>query len=79
MAVVINSNGHLIEIQASGVETVKYDGYQVSSKMSIFGATHLFSVQEDGVLVHYEVKISTRWWGGIKIEVRRNGIIIYSG
>lgn len=78
MAKTIVSNGHTIEVKAIGMERIYYDGREVSSKISMFGSTHVFSVQENEQPVQYEVKMSTRWWGGIKIEVRRNGMIIYT-
>jgi len=74
--------GHKIEIPGMGLtgkEQVQYDGVVVSSKHSVFGATHVFSVKEDGEDAQYEVELGTRWhlftsWA----IVRRNGKVIYS-
>jgi hypothetical protein len=74
--------GHKIEIpeaSLTGKEEVRYDGKVVSHKHSVFGATHMFRVQEDGEDVQYEVELGARWhhlsnW----TVVRRNGNIIYT-
>lgn len=74
--------GHTIEIPGmslTGKEEVRYDGKIVSTRHSIFGSTHIFSVQEDSENIHYVVHIGTRWhlfttWA----IVRRNGVVIYS-
>jgi hypothetical protein len=74
--------GHRIEIPGmslTGKEEIKYDRKVVSSRHSMFGATHVFSVREDGDDVQYEVVIGTRWHGfTCWAIVRRNGRVIYS-
>lgn len=57
-------NGHRIDAPCSswsGIENVRYDGELVSSKYSMLGADHTFSVQEDGQDAEYQVSIGTKW------------------
>ena len=79
---VIKYNGHSIEIkknQLTGKETVCYDGKEVSSKFSIGGATHVFSIDEENQSIQYEVEINLRWHGlSGSTTVRRNGQIIFT-
>ena len=81
MRTIIYGN-HTIKVKATsltGREDIHYDDQLVSSKHSMFGTTHLFSVKEDGENVQYEVEIGVRWHGMSNWAiVRRNGIIIYS-
>lgn len=68
-------NGNEIEIHNSlwnGKETIKYNGEVVSSKFSIGGEVHLFTVEEDGELVDYAVHLFLRGFG-IGFNVARNG------
>ena len=75
---------HLIAVQRGssiGEEIVWYDGRIISDKIAPFGATHEFSVYEDGEEVEYIVKLGpdpvdlfTRPY----LTVRRNGIVIFS-
>ena len=75
----ILSDGHKIEIKGWGKEKVYYDGRLVSSKLSMTGATHVFTVNEEGQEVQYEVSLGTRWHGlSYWVEVRKNGKIIYT-
>jgi hypothetical protein len=69
--------GHKIEIKADGTEIIYYDGKEVSKKDSLFGATHVFQVSENGQKVDYKVEIGARWLSST-CEVTRNGEIIYS-
>lgn len=63
----------------TGKEKVWYDGELVSSKFSVTGATHLFSVIEDGKEIQYEVEIGLRWHSfSAWVTVRRNGIVIFT-
>lgn len=85
MPFVIYGNHNIeIKFEARGEENIFYDGEIVSSKTTVRGGTHNFSVEEEGEKVNYEVKIKPK--GGIlgivtgfaavsapKIEVRRNG------
>lgn len=73
--------GHKIEFSntLTGKETVLYDGKVMSSKHSLFGATHVFVVKEEGEDIQYEVETNTRWhmcsyW----CIVRRKGEVLYS-
>jgi hypothetical protein len=89
---IIRYGNHTIEVKLdpkTGEETVLYDGQVMSSKISVGGATHRFTVREEGKDVTYEVKIGTRGLGGIKgifmwpvrvpkVEVSRDGKQIYS-
>ena len=74
--------GHKIEVPGMslmGREKVLYDGREVSSKVSMTGATHVFRVIENGEEVQYEVEIGTRWHGFTSwATIRRNGVLIYS-
>ena len=78
----VSHNGHLIEVPGTsltGKEEVRYDGRVVSSKHSVTGATHVFSVEEDGERVQYEVEIGTRWHGmSAWSTVRCEGKVIFS-
>jgi hypothetical protein len=75
-------SGHKIQtpgMSLTGKEEVKYDDRIVSSKYSMLGATHIFSVQEDDENIQYEIELGTRWHGlGMWTIVRRNGVVIYS-
>ena len=75
-------NGHTIQLPGqslTGKEEIKYDGRVVSSKHTMFGGTHVFSIKEDEEDVNYEVEIGTRWHGfSCWYVVRRNGKIIYT-
>jgi hypothetical protein len=76
------ANGHKIEIKGmglTGVEKVFYDGYEVSSKFSMSGSTHVFTVTENGESIQYETRIGMQWHGlSWWCEVRRKGEIIYT-
>jgi hypothetical protein len=75
---------HKIEIKEesiTGVEKVFYDGREVSSKRSMLGTTHVFSVHEDGQNVQYEVEIGVKtvfFMPRPYTTVRRNGVLIFS-
>lgn len=80
---IITYKGHTIGVKAFGTEKVFYDGKEVSRKNSLFGATHIFRVNEDTQEVRYEIKIGLRWywilrWLSTWCEVRRNGEILFS-
>lgn len=79
---VVKYDGHNIEIkknQLTGKETVCYDGKEMSSKFSIGGATHVFTVDEGNQNIQYEVEINIRWHGmSASTTVRRNGQIIFT-
>jgi hypothetical protein len=62
----------------NGVETVRYNGEKVSSKFSWFGATHHFTVEEDGELVDYEVEVGFTL-NGVSANVWRNNSPIMIG
>jgi hypothetical protein len=78
----VMSLGHKIEIPGMhpfGKEEIKYDSSVVSSKHSVTGATHVFSVHEGNEDVEYEIEIGTRWHGLTSWAiVRRNGKVIYT-
>lgn len=73
------SNGHRIDIKNTwtGKETILYDGKIVSEKRSMFGANHVFQVQEDDELVQYEIQFSVGSTS-VKVVARRNGLIIFT-
>ncbi|GAB4416673.1 MAG: hypothetical protein OHK0039_26210 [Bacteroidia bacterium] len=75
-------NNRTIEVQPvsfSGHETVHYEGELVSRKWSLRGASHLFTVDEDGYQVTYEVVIGSDWHSfQPRVEIRRNGKLILS-
>ena len=62
-----------IEVQSSiwGTETIKVNDEVVSSKFSIFGATHRFNQIENNEEILYEVKI--RLGFGPAIDIHRHG------
>jgi len=81
--IIINHNGHTIEIKTFGTEKVFYDGKEVSRKNSFFGATHAFQAREDSKQVQYEVKIGLKFlwwvrWFRTWCEVRRNNELIFT-
>jgi len=55
----------------NGVETVRYNGEEVSSKFSWFGATHRFSAEEDGQVVDYDVEVGFTL-NGVSVSIWRN-------
>ena len=70
-------NGNKIEIDMvnfTGLETIYYNGAVVSSKHSITGGDHLFTVKENGEDATYEIKI-----GVAGITKRVNLIITLNG
>jgi len=71
---IIKYGNHVIDVklEQSGEETVTYDGEPMSSKMSTFGATHKFSVKEEGQDVAYEVKVKPK--GGLLGKVTGIGM-----
>jgi serine/threonine protein kinase len=77
----LSYNGHRIDHKVGwvGGEEVYYDGRQVASGSSMFGATYGFEVIEDGQAAHYEVKSvpGMMRYGRIG-KVWRNRRLIYS-
>lgn len=63
-----------IEIHNSlfGKETIKVDGQVVSSKYSMFGANHHFSIKENDELNHYQIQISLGIQG-VLYDLYKNG------
>lgn len=55
-----------------GKETVYVNGQEVSSKVSVLGTTHHFSVYEDRQWVAYELISSASTWG-IGVDIYRDG------
>lgn len=79
-AVTIVHNGHRIQVEWSvwtGNEKVFYDGRVMSDKHTVTGGTHIFSVEEESEYVQYEVSFGAGLTSPT-IEIRRNGIIIYT-
>lgn len=78
---VIQIAGHNIGISANntGTEVIRYDGAEVSRKLSIMGATHVFTVSEAGSPVAFEVTLTMAWHGmSYTLVVKKNGIIVCS-
>lgn len=79
---IVKYGRHTIEVHdmsLTGKETVRYDGKVASEKRSVSGTTHIFSVNEEGQEVTYEVEIGVRWhWLSAYCVIRRNGVVIYS-
>ena len=74
-------NGNTIQAPGStltGMERVYHNGVLVSSKRSILGARHQFSVDESGESALYDVRIGTRWTGFASCTIRRNGELLFS-
>lgn len=67
-------NGNEISIHNSllGVESIRYNGEKMTSKFSILGATHVFSVHEDDRLVDYRVEVGMNLMG-VTFSLWRNG------
>jgi len=79
-AVTIVHNEHRIQVEWSvwtGKEKVFYDGRNMSDKHTVTGGTHIFTVEEDSESIQYEVSFGFGLTSP-SIEVRRNGIIIYT-
>ena len=82
--ITVAHNNHKIEVQEesfTGVEKVFYDGREVSSKRSVLGSTHVFTVNEEGASVQYEVEIGVKTVFFVPrpyTTVRRNGVLIFS-
>lgn len=78
----ITYGNHTIEVSEMSMtakEVIRYDGHVVSSKRSMTGSTHLFSVKEETEDVQYEVQVGMRWHGFSAYSiVRRNGKVIYT-
>jgi hypothetical protein len=78
----VKIDGQNIEIISNnfGQEVVKYNGEEVSSKFSIMGATHIFTVSESGAAAIYEVKLKNSWHGmSVDIQIKKNGSVSYTG
>ena len=78
--VTIMHDGHRIQVEWSvwtGKEKVLYDGRIVSDKQTVTGGTHIFIVEENLESIQYEVSFGFGFTSP-SIEVRRNGIIIYT-
>lgn len=57
--ITVYSDNNILELHNSflfGKETVKYNGKVVSSKYSLFGYTHSFSVDENGQKISFRVR-----------------------
>lgn len=78
----ILTNGHKIELTVdlkTDIETVFYDGKEISSKNTTKGGLHIFEVIENSETIHYEIEFGSHdsrkeLWS----TVRRNGIIIFT-
>jgi hypothetical protein len=77
----LHHNGNQIEIHNSmtGKETIYYNKEEVSSKWSLFGTLHSFTVEEDGILIDYKVTSLLHVYG-VGFDVWRDGepIITFS-
>jgi hypothetical protein len=60
------------------IEKVYYDGKEVSSKMSILGARHYFTIIEEGDNIRYEAEVTPNLITGANVTVRRNGDIMFT-
>ena len=77
--VTVNHNGHTIQVKTFGTEKVFYDGKEMSSKFSVGGKTHSFTVKEENKKVQYDIDIDLKWHGcSASTVIRRDGKIIYS-
>jgi len=79
MEKVIKIDGHNIGIYRSemGKEVVRYDGVEVSSKFSMTGATHIFTVNEDGDPVIFEVVFKSPWVS-CSVSIKKNGKLVHA-
>ena len=73
---VIYYNEHQIAVHDTmwGEEKVYYDSKLMSSKTSLGGAFHVFTTEENGELVEYEVQLGIRPFSGIGVNVWRNRV-----
>lgn len=75
-----NVNGHEFEIKYSlwsGREQLLYDGRLIAEKRSFSYVTpYVFTVEETGESVVYEVNVLTSMTGSIGYIIRRNGIAV---
>ena len=81
MIVSMISDGHEIVIRTStsftAVETISYDGNEVSRKTGLFRSKHEFSVSERGETVSYVVEIALNLLS-VRVDVFRSGKSIFS-
>lgn len=72
----ISINGHTIRVRTLPSEVIFESGQEVSRKVTFFGATHLYRVEEDGEIVEYEIKT---WFSFLRtyIQISRNGVVVY--
>ncbi len=76
---IVQVGKHTIEANASiwGTETVKYDGEVKAKGYSFFGRSYLFTMEEDGHEVTYEVEFIAGFLGA-HFTVRRDGKAIFT-
>ena len=82
MKTVQTSTGNTLTAKVNpftGRESLLYNGIEMAGKLSAFGGTHIFTVNENGENVQYEGRFGMRWHGASWwVELRREGKIIFS-
>jgi hypothetical protein len=77
---VVNDNKIEIDLLSlfSGKETIYYNGEIVSQKKSLWGSLHAFSVKENGVDAHYEIKVGMGFPMRATVVINRNGELLFA-
>lgn len=72
----LSVNGHTIKVRTFPADVVFPGGRETSRKVTFFGSTHIFHVEEDGEMVEYEIKT---WNSFLRnyVQVSRNGVVVY--
>ena len=78
MSYFYNNNEISIHNSILGVESVRYNGEKMTSKFSIFGAIHDFSVYEDDEHIDYRIDVGMGLTG-VTFSIWRNGRALLLG
>ncbi|MEZ4984018.1 MAG: hypothetical protein R2795_03095 [Saprospiraceae bacterium] len=78
LSVFYNGNEIAIHNDWWGVETITYNGVEVSRKFSCWGATQRFFIDEEDEKVEYVVKVGFGIWG-ITANIWRNQVPLLQG
>ncbi len=82
MEKVIQIDGHNIGItnESTGTEIIRHNGIEVSRKFTLKGGTHIFTINENGSAVIFEICLKMAWHGFYtKILIKKNGLPVYTG
>ena len=71
-------NGNTIQLDGGFSDKILHNGQTVSHLSNWAGATHRFTVVENGEEARYEIIHKEGIFRGYRWEVRRNGQLLYS-